>query len=149
MRPQICLLLEPLVAELAAVERWVLAGAFFSKATPRISLEVGNDRAFGSQSNIAVMFPCVRVAWAGAHGPADHFGPVEKRFPHRPQMVRSASSAVCMVRGPRSLDPGHCELASRYCVVVELLTFNLRETQQKCEVYTCLLYTSPSPRDRG
>eukprot|EP01043_Picozoa_sp_COSAG02_P042909 COSAG02_NODE_3690_length_6379_cov_2.751433_5_plen_85_part_00 len=38
--------------------------------------------------------------------------------PHLPQMVRSASSAGCMVRGPRSLDPGHCELASRYCVAV-------------------------------
>ena len=51
-------------------------------------------------------------------GPADHFGGVESRFLHPAKMVRSASSAGCMVRGPRSLDPGHCELASLYCVAV-------------------------------
>ena len=33
-------------------------------------------------------------------GPADHFGGVENRFLHHAQMVRSASSAGCMVRGP-------------------------------------------------
>ena len=51
-------------------------------------------------------------------GPADHFGGVESRFLHPAKMARSASSAGCMVRGPRSLDSGHCELASHYCVAV-------------------------------
>ena len=62
MRPQIILFIEPLVAEFAAVERWVFAGAFDGKASPRVPFEVGDDRASGRQSNIVVVLPCVRVA---------------------------------------------------------------------------------------
>jgi hypothetical protein len=43
---------------------------------------------------------------------------VDARLPHgrssRTVIFRSASSAGCMVRGPRSLDSGHCELASHF-----------------------------------
>eukprot|EP01046_Picozoa_sp_COSAG06_P002619 COSAG06_NODE_94_length_24612_cov_12.885041_13_plen_199_part_00 len=51
-------------------------------------------------------------------GPAEDYGPVRMGVPHRTVIFRSASSAGFMVRGPRSLDSGHCELASHYCVAV-------------------------------
>eukprot|EP01046_Picozoa_sp_COSAG06_P033729 COSAG06_NODE_3466_length_5299_cov_160.374808_7_plen_175_part_00 len=43
----------------------------------------------------------------------------------RTVIFRSASSAGCMVAGPRSLDSGHCELASLYCVAVPAALLSL------------------------
>ena len=70
-------------------------------------------------------------------GPAEDYGLVRMGVPHQTVIFRSASSAGFMVRGPRSLDSGHCELASLYCVAVVQPTGSVQG------------HAPPGPRGRG
>ena len=56
-------------------------------------------------------------------GPAEDFGQVRMGVPHLPKIFRSASSAGCMVRGPAVARSWALELASRYCVAVDMYSY--------------------------